>query len=128
MGGKLSYDPCPIPGCKVRSAWYGLYIKTCGRHVNTLAHLRLEAIRWEATIDEDSIRAQFVNVEAPAGMVWAASSTHALKVDWGTPGDSYGGDGDPAIKRDAILDAIERMAEGLADCDEPDCDFCHPEA
>lgn len=59
------------------------------------------------------------NVEAPAGKVWAASSTHALHVEWRAGEDDY--------REESITDALERMEEGVADCDDPDCDYCHPE-
>jgi hypothetical protein len=54
--------------------------------------------------------------EAPAGKVWAASDTHALKVEWRT------GDTDDRVA--AITDALERVAHGLCDCGDPDCDVC----
>jgi hypothetical protein len=59
------------------------------------------------------------NVEAPAGQVWGASSTHALRVEWRVGEDDY--------REESITDALERMEEGLAECDEPECDYCHPE-
>lgn len=57
--------------------------------------------------------------EAPAGNVWAASSTHALRVEWR--------EGDRRWREEAIADALERMAYGVADCDDEECDYCHPE-
>lgn len=58
------------------------------------------------------------NVDAPCGQVWAASSTHALRVQWRADDKQDG--------QDALEDVLERMAEGLADCDQ-DCEICgHP--
>jgi predicted secreted Zn-dependent protease len=31
------------------------------------------------------------------------------------------------IKTAAIQDALERMSYGLEACDDPECDYCHPE-
>jgi hypothetical protein len=58
-------------------------------------------------------------VEAPAGKRWAAAGLHALKVEWLR--------GDRKFEDQAIRDAVERMSCGLEDCDDADCDYCHPE-
>ena len=92
----------------------------------TLASVKAAARIQGATVDESTIRAQFVNVDAPDRMVWVASGTHALLVSWDTPGTSYGGRSDPKEKRDAIADVMERMASGLTPCEEPECDACNP--
>lgn len=56
------------------------------------------------------------NIDAPHGKLWSASDTHTLVVEWRKD--------DPVYKHDAIADVIERMEEGLHDCDVDDCDFC----
>jgi hypothetical protein len=69
-------------------------------------------------VGESSGRWHVSQCEAPAGKVWAASSTHALRVEW-RHGDSKGRD-------EAVADAIERVEEGVTDCDDEECDYCHP--
>lgn len=132
---RQSRGPCQFPGCKVKEARYrppeatGITdLRTCGRHAYpSVGLLQLIAERIGATIDYSGERGQRYNVDAPPGKVWAASSTHALCVDWGTPGDSYGDEGDRHLKAEAIMDALARMADGLDNCDEPDCDCCNPD-
>ena len=70
--------------------------------------------------DETSGRYRVYQIEAPAGKVWAASSTHTLRVEWRLPAVA-------AERNEAVEDAIERMSHGTADCAEPGCDYCHPE-
>lgn len=70
-------------------------------------------------VKESSGRWEVYQLEAPAGKVWAGSSTHVLRVEWLK--------GDDAYRIAAVTDALERTEEGLADCDDPDCDYCHPE-
>src|SRR2546430_1291079 len=81
-----------------------------------------------ATLDESTVRAGFVNVDAPDGFVWGASSTHALCVWFSDAGSSYGDRPDPAMLHEAIVDVVERMAYGTVECTDPECDICHPEA
>jgi len=59
-------------------------------------------------------------VEAPAGMVWIDGFVHALRVEWRI--------GEPGYRKEAITDALDRMAVGLTACPYGDqCDYCHPE-
>jgi hypothetical protein len=57
--------------------------------------------------------------EAPAGKVWSAGSTHLLRVEWLK--------GDTDYRAAAICDALERVALGLADCDDAECEYCCPQ-
>ncbi|HYE16827.1 MAG TPA: hypothetical protein VEA69_00160 [Tepidisphaeraceae bacterium] len=83
----------------------------------TVQTLRNKARRYGATVEGGVVgKHASYNIDAPQGKVWAASSTHALAVYWRTD--------EPAYRNDSIVDALERMEEGLADCDDPDCDIC----
>ncbi len=91
----------------------------------TIADLRRAAAQYGGTVDGGIIgRYASYNVDAPDGKVWACEFFHALHLDW------HVGDGGrptwPAEKQDALADAIERMGMGLEDCDDPECDSCHP--
>ncbi len=87
----------------------------------TVATLKAKAARYGATVDHGSPgKWEVCNIDAPAGKVWSCASIHALVVEWQQ--------GDPAWRNSAIVDALERMECGLADCDNADCDYCHPEA
>ena len=91
-----------------------------------LATLRKEAAKRGATVEHRHIgKWHSCNVDAPAGKVWACSGDiHSLVVEWqDVPGD----DRNHAWRNDAIADALSRMAYGLSDCDDLNCDYCHPE-
>ncbi len=93
----------------------------------TLRTLKIEAAKLGATVDDSTLRSGFINVDAPPGKVWACSGDiHALclwvnKPDHGT---LLGDRPDAKFKREAIEDALERMAVGLDDCPFEDCDVC----
>jgi hypothetical protein len=86
----------------------------------TAETLRQKAKQCGATVERSPAgRTERYNVEAPPGKVWAATGdTHCLVVEW------YAAD---KVGRDqAIADALDRMQEGLADCENEDCEYCHP--
>jgi hypothetical protein len=84
--------------------------------VLTMRDVRRVARQVGATVEGGKIgRWCSYNVDAPRGQVWAASSTHALRVEWRAD--------DKQDSQDALEDVLERMEEGLADCD-PDCEIC----
>ena len=87
-----------------------------------LTTLRKAAARMGATVDHRHIgRWHSCNVDAPHGKVWSCTGDiHSLVVEWQ--------DGDEVWRNNAVADALDRMACGLADCDDPECDHCHPEA
>ena len=83
----------------------------------TLRTLRNEADKRGATVSGQVVgKSAEYNVDAPAGKVWAASSTHFLNVYWRTNEEGY--------RNESIADALSRMAYGLADCGDPQCDIC----
>jgi hypothetical protein len=86
-----------------------------------LRHLDREAQQYGASVDSNTQRSGFVNVDAPNGKVWSASGTHALCVQF----EDAGHRASRAMMHDAVTDALERMALGLDDCDDPECDICH---
>lgn len=57
-------------------------------------------------------RAYEVSAYAPKGKVWSATQSHTLIESWFT---------NPAGCRAA---AMENIALGLAECEEPDCEMC----
>ena len=59
-----------------------------------------------------------VVADAPEGMVFVASGLHSQV--------SATCDDEPAAK--AWSDALERMSGGIERCEDPDCEYCHPEA
>ncbi len=93
----------------------------------TIATLKREAARHGATISGGVIghRAEYV-VDAPDGKIWAGAGCHGLCLGWWA--NESGSPTWPKEKAEAIRDAIERMAEGVAECDDPTCDYCRPES
>jgi len=65
---------------------------------------------------EGAGRWEVYQCEAPTGKVWAAASTHDMKVEWLK--------GDSVYRDEAITDAVERLSLGLVDCDDEDCERC----
>lgn len=90
----------------------------------TYANLKRLAETMGATIDENQIDYGHIYVDAPAGKVWDAADVHGLAVHWVT--DSAGRAESAAEKREAIADVMDRMSYGLGDCDDAECDVCHP--
>src|SRR5688572_22772153 len=70
-------------------------------------------------VNESSGCMRVYQLESPAGMVWSASSTHCLRVEWREK--------DWKGRNEAVKDAIERMSHGVRACDNYDCDYCHKE-
>lgn len=76
------------------------------------------AASYGATLDEQTLPA-FFNADAPTDRVWAASGTHALCVALEQNGHKWAG-----LAAEVYADVLERMAYGLEDCDDPECDAC----
>ncbi len=88
----------------------------------TVANLRRAVESLGGTLDEnrEGRYARF-NCEAPIGKVWSCTGDlHMLVVEW-EQGDRTG------WRETALSDGLERVAMGLTDCDDPDCDYCHNE-
>jgi hypothetical protein len=98
-----------------------------GQH-HQLTALRKDVEKMGGSLDESAYQAGFVNADAPRGKVWAATGdTHALNVCWAHPGFRYGQRMDEETRKlqgEAVVDAMERVAQGLADCTDEDCDVC----
>lgn len=88
----------------------------------TMANLRRLARRHGATVDESGIEYGTIYVDAPDGKLWACDQIHMLAVHWQT--DSAGRACPVEWKRDAIEDVYERIADGLDDCCEENCEVC----
>lgn len=88
--------------------------------MTTLNQLRKAAARHGATVDHRSVgKWHLVNVDAPQGKVWSCDgSIHTLALEWQTV--------DSGWRDAAIEDCLGRMEYGTMDCEEPDCDICHP--
>lgn len=85
----------------------------------TVQTLKSKAKRFGATVTGDVVGIQAsYNIDAPTGKVWAASSTHFLTVYWRTNEEAY--------RNSSIVDALERMEMGMVECDDEECEFCHP--
>lgn len=87
----------------------------------TLMTLRAAAKKLGAEVNGETIDNEACyTVDAPAGKVWETTGdVHMLTVWWRTD--------EPGFRDNAIADALERMELGLTDCDDPECDYCHPE-
>jgi hypothetical protein len=79
-----------------------------------------------AAVDETSLYLGRVNVDAPIGKRWSCDGIHALCVTWHVGHNTIRPTW-PEEKTAAIQDALERMSYGLEACDDPECDYCHPE-
>lgn len=69
----------------------------------------------EVTVNPDG-RSISIIVDAPDGKIWRGNGTHALvascfKGPWGPT-------------EEVVKDLLERMAGGLEDCPDADCDIC----
>jgi hypothetical protein len=89
----------------------------------TLADVRREAAKHGAEVDEQgsgySGRYYGVIVDLPAGKVWNANLSHSIYEN--SPADRA------EWRSGVCADAIDRMREGTSDCEDPDCEHCHPE-
>ena len=56
-------------------------------------------------------------IDAPDGFIWSGDGLHCLvHSQW-----------DDQPTTELWQDAFSRMSNGLEKCNEPDCDYCHPE-
>ncbi len=93
----------------------------CEISSRSAATLEKHAKEYGGTVaNESSGKMKVYQCESPAGNVWASSSTHCLRVEWR--------DGDTVDRHKAIEEAICRMADGVTECDDEECDYCHPES
>ena len=113
-------------------------LKPKPKHNANFRHLQAAAKQLGAVVDMSTRGAGFVNMDAPDGYVWAASFTHALNCDAGSPHGHAG----RINWSDAIEDCLDRMQLGLEpertdpppseappqvlDCREPGCDDLKP--
>ena len=80
----------------------------------TMRNLRTLVASMSASLDEQSLTQQAIVVDAPHGMMWAATRSHSMRFDfWDT------------AKADAINDIAQRMHDGTTACTDHDCDVCH---
>ncbi len=87
----------------------------------TVADLKRAAKAAGATVANDSSGEWSVyQVYTLPGKCWDGN-LHMLRVEWMN--------GDADWRHNAIADALERMMAyaPLSDCDNPECDYCHPE-
>ena len=86
----------------------------------TMTDLMSFAKKLGAEVHNNSTRKVWdYGIEAPAGKLWNATETHELIL--------HQAKGPPAWLTDAVTSVIDDMKAGLMDCDDPDCDWCHPE-
>jgi hypothetical protein len=89
---------------------------------HTLSTLRRAAAKHGGTLDVCDVgRTVDVNIDAPDGKLWACDELHWLCVSW------HKGMGEHSGKHEYIADAIERMARGVVDCPDAECEVCHPD-
>lgn len=86
--------------------------------------------RYGATLYTDDTNE--IEVEAPAGYIWAGSGLHSLVAVRLTPegrwriGKAFGLVDGIETKADLWLDLLDRMTDGVEPCTDSDCDWCHP--
>jgi len=57
-------------------------------------------------------------IESPPGKVWNATGTHELILNQAKGNNGW--------LREGIIDVLDRMDEGISDCDDSECEWCHP--
>lgn len=86
----------------------------------TLASLKTAAATLGATVEDDSSGAfTTYQVVAPKGKVWQCDGVHTLCVPCGRHATKED-------KAESFEEALERMNYGLTECDDAECEFCHP--
>ena len=87
-----------------------------GDEMKTRTDLRRAASKWNATLTFISDGPELdVEVEAPAGKLWACDDLHALVGCQDRDFDSVGG---------VYADLLDRMESGLTPCTAPGCEWC----
>lgn len=61
-----------------------------------------------------------LNVDAPAGKVFRENGCHCIS-------ESFSNNCNQSWKAEAYQTAADRVLMGLDDCEDPECDICHPE-
>ena len=79
-----------------------------------LDKLTLAAAKYGAEVSRDD---RALMVDAPVGKVWKGSGVHCLV-------ESCENRGGQTWYAEAVKELIERMALGLEDCTEPNCEIC----
>lgn len=69
---------------------------------------------YGATIDKSDC---FDCIDAPAGKIWKCNDGHSIVMN-------HSNIGGQSWVNEARVDAVERMAYGLEDCDEEHCEYC----
>lgn len=87
-----------------------------------MADVRRVAAKLGASVDEQSSgkcgRSFSVLVDSPAGRIWNATGCHVI---YETTADG------PAEWRRAVCEnAIAAMEQGTSECEDDECDHCHP--
>jgi len=80
-------------------------------------------------VDEENQDNDFLVIDAPKGKVFACSGTHCLV-------EPLIDEDNPELKRsdayNEIMNSLKfsntRSINGLMDCEDPECDICHPDA
>lgn len=65
-----------------------------------------------------------LSITLPVGKLWSANDSHTLVGSW------YGQVNKPTWqeeKAECCQDFLDRMALGTHECDDAECDHCHPE-
>ena len=86
-----------------------------------LKTVRATARQLGATVDVATIgKWTRVTVDAPRGNLWScAGDLHCLFAEWRV--------GEKGYRESSLADLLDRMGHGLCDCDDEECDTCHPE-
>lgn len=71
-----------------------------------------------ATLDQDMLKADVLQVDAPAGKKFKANGLHTTVEQYRNSSQSW--------KGEAYAEVIARLAYGLEDCTDSECDTCHP--
>jgi len=88
--------------------------------ISTMATVKASVRKHGATIEENWDGDYCV--DAPTGFVWACDGIHCLVMHWMTRDngqEEWKGD-----KQIVIDDVLNRMTDGLTECEEVDCDVC----
>jgi hypothetical protein len=84
--------------------------------MSTLRQVKAAAAKIGAIVEDDKVgHTHECTVEAPPGYRWRADELHqfvnASYIPW----------------KPDYADLLDRMADGIEPCPDPDCDWCHPE-
>lgn len=84
----------------------------------TKRQFEAELARHGASLDV--VNSQFaLVVDAPPGKIWKSCGIHCMVEEFDNGSESW--------KPQAYAEMIDRMRDGVADCQDADCDICHPD-